>query len=122
MSKAYTSSSLDDTPLNICCNEDQGLAPLVLFLLPIEASQALTIEEMIALFNRLEGSMGRQIQTQFCHHPYTLHNVLQQLQGGGFVASRCRGNNISSEPRFWRISSLEKKSAMYHQKVLRRGK
>lgn len=83
--------------------EGQCLAPIILAALPDEASLGVTLDEMICLFNRLEGRIGMQIKMQLCHHPYVLQRVLQQLQTDGFVASTQTQSTLHEARRFWRV-------------------
>ena len=101
--------ALQTSPISIhqprvkrCNHGVQPLTSLVLFALPDEASHPVTIGEMITLLNRLDGYIGRQIRTQFCHHPAPLQSVLEHLQASGLVAS----TSLPDECRFWRVSSL----------------
>jgi len=79
------------------------LAPIVLAVLPDEASQGVTLDEMICMFNRLEGRIGMQIKMQLCRHPSVLQSVLQQLQADGFVASTQTQSTLHEVCRFWRV-------------------
>jgi hypothetical protein len=83
--------------------EGQCLAPLVLAALPDKASQSVTLDEMICLFNRLEGRIGMQVKMQICRHPSLLRSVLQQMQASGFVASTQTQSTLHGACRFWRV-------------------
>lgn len=96
-------SSTDCSLMKRPHHEGQCLAPIVLAALPDETSQGVTLNEMICLFNRLEGRIGMQIKTLLCRHPSVLQSVLQQMQASGFVASTQTRSTLHGACRFWRV-------------------
>jgi hypothetical protein len=94
-------SSTDSSLMKRPHHKSQCLAPIVLAALPDATSQGVTLDEMLCMFNRLEGRIGMQIKMQLCRHPSVLQNVLQQLQADGFVAST--QSTLHGACRFWRV-------------------
>ena len=79
------------------------LTPIILFALPDEHAQGVTLGEIVTMFNRLKSCIGEQIKETFCHHPSLLQSILVQLQRDGFVASSHAQNTFQGARLFSQV-------------------